>query len=349
MASSRELPGQQLVPRAAPFAPLPGTRDVKRDPRPPRPSSRVSHWIESSPLSLVHSLHRDTQELIQGLEDKVYLNRGRDSGGADVSTSSPGIRRQPTIPRPFNIRESKPRPPPIPEPAPPKFRAKPAPSVSDGLTREQVAIEIARDRNRKQQERKYSDPGAGMPKLRVLERVGNLGKVAEEVEERRRSEMPFRPAAPRPVPPVPEATVRMNAAAILREDALYRKKQEEEMRALRAYEAELRDDSSFKRWQKDMIELASAVPRRSSGPEGGNLTHPTHRLAPPCIGCRLTGRVRAARRDREAEAGDGGHGPEGRSGPGGPGRGQQGRGRQDQAGEEEAPVRGIPRTSTPCP
>ena len=53
----------------------------------------------------------------------------------------------------------------------------------------------------------------------------------------------------------PPARVKYNAGAILREDALYKKKQSKEASLLRAYESELRDSTEFYRWQKEMREV----------------------------------------------------------------------------------------------
>jgi hypothetical protein len=55
------------------------------------------------------------------------------------------------------------------------------------------------------------------------------------------------------IPPEKQEKVRLNAAAILREDALLKKKQQQEAAALLKYESELRDASQFEAWKAQML------------------------------------------------------------------------------------------------
>ena len=62
-----------------------------------------------------------------------------------------------------------------------------------------------------------------------------------------------------PCPQVPSypkhgADVKLTVASVLREDALFRKKQQEEAALIQAYESELRDTTSFNKWKAEMKE-----------------------------------------------------------------------------------------------
>jgi len=153
---------------------------------------------------------------------------------------------------PFKLSVSKPRPLPPPDDIPPAPKPKPVPPRREGPTREQLALEQARVENRQRLKEKYADPSKQPFRLKVLERPNNLDKIAAEVTMTRDAELTFAPAPAKPVPRAPVAEVKLNAAAILREDALYKRKQEQEARMLRAYEEELRDGSEFKAWQDRM-------------------------------------------------------------------------------------------------
>ena len=92
--------------------------------------------------------------------------------------------------------------------------------------------------------------------LRTQARPGvhKVDALRTELETQAAAEL--RPVtAPRPAPAPPVAAVRSNEAAILREAALYRKKQADEAAALRRFEAELRDDSDYAAWRARMQAL----------------------------------------------------------------------------------------------
>jgi len=59
-------------------------------------------------------------------------------------------------------------------------------------------------------------------------------------------------AHPAPKAPKKPATVRLTTTAIMREDALYKKKQEQEKAIIDAYESNLRDAHEFSEWQLEM-------------------------------------------------------------------------------------------------
>ena len=96
-----------------------------------------------------------------------------------------------------------------------------------------------------------------------------LPRAREEAERRYRRAHTHKPKVGGTVPDFErmDAPVKLNVASILREDAVYKKKQEKEKKLIEAYESELRDSTAFYKWQKGMRdqderERIEAVERR---------------------------------------------------------------------------------------
>jgi len=200
-------------------------------------------WIET-----------DLEALMVELEKKVYLTAEKSKEVFEVQLAG-----KKTMQVPFNLSEPRPKPMPMEEPPPPRITGKPPPPVKEGPTKEERAIEAAREQNKKAVELKYSDPKDRI-RLRTLERPTNIERVRAEQEEREAAEKAAfeQRIKPKKAPKAPTAEVKLNTAAILREDAVYKKKQEQEAAAILKYETELRDDTEFSAWQERMLAMDEA-------------------------------------------------------------------------------------------
>lgn len=164
-------------------------------------------------------------------------------------------------PRPatkFNVPNiTKPRPRMAPEPLriAQTAKANPVPSHLDRTTIARVNKKRAASLNKTRAavSAKYQEP-QNQP-FKLHETRTNIDKVRDEVYSERFKECTFGEgfkAKPPPKYPSRGADVKLNAAAVLREDALYKKKQEQDAALIKEYESALRDSTEFYRWQTDM-------------------------------------------------------------------------------------------------
>jgi len=202
------------------------------------------------------------EQLLKVLEGRMASEAAKKEAAAEAAKAlaeGRGGKGEHTVPVPFALTEPKPRLVPCPEEViKMSFKANKVPSSTYAdpkqLT-ERIELDQKKDQNRLNMKAKYSDPKTQPFKLRVTERPSNLEKVRSEVEASREAECHFEGPKANPVPRqrAGQGSVRLNSAAILREDILYRKKQEGEAAVLGAYEKELRDASEFDAWQKRML------------------------------------------------------------------------------------------------
>lgn len=180
-----------------------------------------------------------------GDDDEEDANGGGDAGDADAAALMARPKKF-TVPTPFNL--TVPRAPVLPEPEPILNRPAPAKPMPDFSAQPSLAdIEAAKERRKEEYrvlaEKKFREAAA--PEIHSLKRPQHLERARAQVEAELAEKMrPLSPAKPPPALPN-VAPVRLNAAAILREDALYKRKMEKEAQIIRAFESELRDDKEY--------------------------------------------------------------------------------------------------------
>ena len=105
------------------------------------------------------------------------------------------------------------------------------------------------EKRKQEAHEKTAEKYANAKEFKFQQIRSNLEEIREKVELERQAELKFDGFRAKPVPTYPEtgANVKLNVASILREDALYKKKQEKEAQLIEAYEADPRDSTEFYR------------------------------------------------------------------------------------------------------
>jgi len=210
-------------------------------------------FVEEQLIGKLQSYAEEMQPMMEEIELKAT---GTLSATGESSLHGMQTKKVTTI-KPFNITKPKPRLIPEPEVISREIKAHPLdPNVLYKTSLEKVEEE---KKQRLEEQRnavmaKYG-PQDG-PALTTSERpgIGRKDELARQVDEDLMRECTFQPLPAQPVPEFGSAEVRQNVAAVLREDALVKKKQANEYQILKRYEEDLRDASEFNEWQGNMRE-----------------------------------------------------------------------------------------------
>ena len=87
-------------------------------------------------------------------------------------------------------------------------------------------------------------------------RPNKFEKVKEELTKHREDEIKFNMKHAREMPDFSkkEAPVKLNSAAVIREGHYLKKKEEQDLKLIKDFEMNLRDEKEFERWKREMEE-----------------------------------------------------------------------------------------------
>eukprot|EP00736_Rhodelphis_marinus_P003982 Rmarinus@m.13881 len=177
-------------------------------------------------------------------------NTNLEATGLSSNVDASATKRHATVPEPFNLTKPQPRTVPPPEVIPMGQTAVPVPDSNQPGFVPPIHVKLEEARKVAREQTTKPQPF----NLRVHQRPSNFEKIKTQVLADEEAKLQFDGPKAKPVPRFEEnaAQVRLNAAHILREDALLVKKQEQEANLIKAYEEGLRDSAEFDAWQQKM-------------------------------------------------------------------------------------------------
>uniref|UniRef100_A0A8C4V2E1 Cilia and flagella associated protein 99 n=1 Tax=Falco tinnunculus TaxID=100819 RepID=A0A8C4V2E1_FALTI len=192
-----------------------------------------SEYVKENWIDLLLRWQPKVQQLIEQLTDKL------NNGTTTVKTSMV------THPKEFNLTVPRPRAIPIPLPIPVLEKRPPVPPSTYKPPKEKKQLEEIKRKNRRKAEDLLLKANADQFRCATMK---------PEKRENTHDSMNSKPAfqAQKIQSKIDNIPIKLNAAAILREDALYQRKMEQELKRIENLLRGAGDPSEFLKWQKQM-------------------------------------------------------------------------------------------------
>jgi len=212
-----------------------------------------AEYIENGMIGQITKYRPDVHQLCQDLHTKAFGIAAKKQAAEDAIGEIKD-RKPATVPVGPKLTRPRPRKVPEPQKIEQTFQSYEVPDAVHTNTLNRIDKK-SKARRRKNFEETNSKYGLNH-EFRMHETRSNMEAVRAEVEASREAELQFDSFVAKPMPEYPEdgANVRLNIASVLREDFLYKTKQEAEAKTIKAYEEDLRDANEFYRWQSEMKE-----------------------------------------------------------------------------------------------
>lgn len=218
----------------------------------------VENTLVPPMLRVIPEMRKLCGELMQNADALAAAEAAKKEAQARGEVGLPKVAKR-SATRPVSPKITQSRPPVLPEPEriSAEYHAKEVPGFLERTNMERIAAKRLEDAKRVKEETlsKYDDKKVF--KFHKTKGVRPIEEVRQEIEEKRAKELQFDASfynAPPDFSKLHKTDFKANAAAILREDFLYRKQQVKDASILRNYEEELRDPTEYFLWQKDMRE-----------------------------------------------------------------------------------------------
>jgi len=218
-------------------------------------------YVEDELIAGIESFIPDCQNYLFELQEKAQgLAAAKAAKEQALKNGTAGlgevVKKQATVP--ISPKITRPRPPRLPEPIEIEQNVivNEVPTNLNKITLQDLEemrlkrLEENREKTLQQYDEKYHF------KLHEGNSGRSIDDIRREVEEEKNKELKFDSTFVNEPPDFNKipAKIRLNAAAILREDSLLQKQQMKDVKLLKNYELELRDSSEYYLWQQEMKE-----------------------------------------------------------------------------------------------
>lgn len=216
----------------------------------------VENTILPPMLRIIPEMRKLCGELMQNANAAAAEEAAKKEAQARGEVGLPKVTKRAAT-RPVSPKITQSRPPILPEPEriSAEYHAKEVPGFLERTNMEKIAAKRLEDAKKVKDETLAQYNDKKVFKFHQTKGVRPIEEVRQELEDKRAQELQFDASFYNPPPEfskLHKTDFKVNAAAILREDFLYRKQQAKDAVILRNYEEELRDPTEYFLWQKDM-------------------------------------------------------------------------------------------------